>query len=988
MSLQHLLTRLILLCVCPLILLSIFLAALSVLSKQDQRNSEAANLAKNFAVAVDQHLQARISALHMLAQSSLVDDSAKWKDFYREAQGFRQGFGSHVILADPQMHMLVNTRAPFGARLPSLPSSKGRAAAPTALETGKPAVGDIVFGPVAREPLVAIAVPAVREGKVVYLLLTTMETRQFQSRLEQVSLPAGWSLSLLDGNAAAIAGRIPPGINTKTDVDASGRFVVKSNLSSWSVVVEIPRSLYRQSLIEAAAALAVVIFCAALISLLGGLLVSRRLAKAVKSLAEPSTAGTPLPDIAEIAAARRLLDDAAEKQKSAGARLKESEERYRSFFTYSNDAVLLTAPDGRILQANPEACRIFGRTEDEICALGRAGLVDPSDPRVGPAFEERDRTGRFKGELNMLRRDGTSFPAEISSAVFADQNGNLRTSVIIRDMTEHRQALEKLAKSEERIRFALETSRIGAWDLDLVDHTALRTPLHDRIFGYADLLPEWTYERFLDHVHPEDRKRVDDAFQHAVATGQDWEFVCRIFRKDGQVRWIWAAGRHSLDDAGALRRMAGIVQDITDKKQAEEEILRLNDRLRYLIEVIQRLSSTQSLEEIAEAVRTGARRLVGADGATFILRDNGECLYMDEDAITPLWKGRRFPLAHCISGWAMLHRETVIIEDIFQDDRIPHDLYEKTFVKSVTIVPVRFADPYGAIGLYWGRKTRPGDDELLLIRTLANATSIAMENVRAYRELEMRVRERTAELAEANLRLQELDRLKSMFIASMSHELRTPLNSIIGFTGIILMGMSGEISPVQRKQLGMVRNSAKHLLDLINDVIDVSKIEAGKTELIIEPFDLAELALDVKDSFAVAAADKGLCLEWSADGKADVSSDRRRVRQILMNLVGNAVKFTEKGTVEIALLKAAGGFRMSVRDTGVGVEPSDMEKLFQAFSRIHIQGRPVVEGTGLGLYLSRRIAQLLGGEITAESEPGQGSRFTLFLPQHYPGVKT
>jgi signal transduction histidine kinase len=119
-----------------------------------------------------------------------------------------------------------------------------------------------------------------------------------------------------------------------------------------------------------------------------------------------------------------------------------------------------------------------------------------------------------------------------------------------------------------------------------------------------------------------------------------------------------------------------------------------------------------------------------------------------------------------------------------------------------------------------------------------------------------------------------------------------------------------------------------------------------------------------------------------------VSSDRRRVRQILMNLVGNAVKFTEKGTVEIALLKAAGGFRMSVRDTGVGVEPSDMEKLFQAFSRIHIQGRPVVEGTGLGLYLSRRIAQLLGGEITAESEPGQGSRFTLFLPQHYPGVKT
>jgi PAS domain S-box-containing protein len=268
-------------------------------------------------------------------------------------------------------------------------------------------------------------------------------------------------------------------------------------------------------------------------------------------------------------------------------------------------------------------------------------------------------------------------------------------------------------------------------------------------------------------------------------------------------------------------------------------------------------------------------------------------------------------------------------------------------------------------------------------RKVAERTTKLKESQAALLNLVDDLNRKTDELAAANARLQELDSLKSMFIASMSHELRTPLNSIIGFTGIILMGMSGPISDVQKKQLTMVKGSANHLLSLINDVIDVSKIETGKVELTIETFDLSALAEEVRDSFLIAALEKRLQLELKTDGGVTITSDRRRVKQIMVNLAANAIKFTEAGTVAIRVSDTGKGVEITLRDTGIGLTQADMARLFDAFSRIHIQDRPVVEGTGLGLYLSRRIATLLGGDIRAESVPGKGSEFTLCLPRHY-----
>jgi len=163
----------------------------------------------------------------------------------------------------------------------------------------------------------------------------------------------------------------------------------------------------------------------------------------------------------------------------------------------------------------------------------------------------------------------------------------------------------------------------------------------------------------------------------------------------------------------------------------------------------------RDLDAVAEVVRHAARELVGADGATFVLRDNEQCFYRDEDAICPLWKGQRFPLQVCISGWVMLNRQATVIEDIYLDPRIPHAAYRPTFVKSLVMVPIRTLEPIGAIGTYWANHYRATPDQVEMLQALADAISVALENVQVYAELERRVDERTAQLEEANQQLQD-----------------------------------------------------------------------------------------------------------------------------------------------------------------------------------------------------------------------------------------
>lgn len=264
-----------------------------------------------------------------------------------------------------------------------------------------------------------------------------------------------------------------------------------------------------------------------------------------------------------------------------------------------------------------------------------------------------------------------------------------------------------------------------------------------------------------------------------------------------------------------------------------------------------------------------------------------------------------------------------------------------------------------------------------------------VQDITDKKKIEDEVKQKAAELEQANIKLREIDQLKSMFIASMSHELRTPLNSVIGFSSIMLKEWHGTISEEQQKDLSIILRAGKHLLALINDVIDVSKIEAGMIEVNVEGVDVFDVIAEAIDLLKKDIKDKELELQVEAIHQT-IQTDRRRLLQCVTNLMSNAMKFTEKGRVQVTAqriqnaesrIQNGGYVEISVADTGIGIKQEDMSKLFNPFVRLDSHLRSTVFGTGLGLYLTKKlVVEALRGEISVTSRHGEGSAFVLRIP--------
>ena len=488
-------------------------------------------------------------------------------------------------------------------------------------------------------------------------------------------------------------------------------------------------------------------------------------------------------------------------------------------------------------------------------------------------------------------------------------------------------------------------------------------------------------------------------------------------------------------------KFATFFKDITERKRAEEEIKQKTEDIALINSLNSAINRGESVQEIINLLSNETKRIFSSLGATiyFLSKDKDylvlQNLALPQAVLKRIERiiGAKIPEVKIRLKNEKLYSQVICSKKprLFNDresiERLMADCTENNMLKkivpkvhkllgirSVAAIPlVSEDDVLGLMDI--SRKEPFAESDLQRLQIISEqATTIfkrksAEEELTKYHEhLEEMVKERTAELEksqrdlinivedlnkatdklkDANEQLQDLDRLKSMFIASMSHELRTPLNSIIGFTTIILQDMVGEITEEQRKQLIMVKNSANHLLSLINDIIDISKIEADKLELNIKKLDVPTLVKEVKDSFSVATEEKGLKISLTLPKKLAVESDERRVKQVLVNLINNAIKFTNEGKIEIKVAKKDKEVEISVEDTGIGIKENDIGKLFKAFSQIFVEGQPRQEGTGLGLYLSKKIIALLGGGIKAESKFGKGSAFTFMLPLSYREVK-
>jgi signal transduction histidine kinase len=397
-----------------------------------------------------------------------------------------------------------------------------------------------------------------------------------------------------------------------------------------------------------------------------------------------------------------------------------------------------------------------------------------------------------------------------------------------------------------------------------------------------------------------------------------------------------------------------------------------NPSVDLLVTAVQELSLARDLETVMRIVRTAARKLTGADGATFVLRDGDLCFYADEDAISPLWKGSRFPLHTCISGWAMVNRQAVVIEDIYNDPRVPVDAYRPTFVKSLAMVPIRTQDPIGAIGNYWATRHIPDPAEMKLLQSLADITAVTLENIELYRSLEARVQERTSQLEAANKELEA-------FSYSVSHDLRAPLRSIDGYLHILLENHLDGMSETGKGFAQRVMTNAKHMNQLIDDMLAFFRM--GQKPLFKTTVPVHNLVRAVCKA-AQEAEDPTRNIDFTIQPLPSIQADTALLQQVWVNLISNAVKYTrrqERALIEIGFYEEAGEIIYYIKDNGVGFNMDYAHKLFGVFQRLHSPRE--FEGTGIGLSIVQRIITKHGGSVRAQAEEGNGATFYIALPK-------
>ena len=685
----------------------------------------------------------------------------------------------------------------------------------------------------------------------------------------------------------------------------------------------------------------------------------------------------------------------------ADTALRNSEARFRSLIENSSDEVSIVSADGSLLYESPSSNPTLGYESGEFLDKNLFELIHPDDlERVQHQFAQllQDPKQHPRDRFRLLHRDGTWRWVEAVGTNLLGEPAVQGIVVNYHDVTERVQVEAKLQASEARYRLATRATNDVIWEWDPQTNQLTWAENAQFVFGY---LPEEIGPDALwwdDRIHPEDRQRVISRLD-AFVQGSElvWQDEYRFRLKDGLYATISDHAYIERDARGQATRLIGAMSNITNRKQAEERIQRQLQQLSALRAIDIAISSTFDMKTSLNVLLDKVRSQLGASAACVLLFDRPSHMleYVAGNGFSsPLIQQTRLRVGDGLAGRAALERHAVHIPDLARTDdpslrtRLPVGEAFKAYYVAPLIAK---GELKGVLEIFHHTDLYPDTEWLEFLDALAGQAAIAIDNAqlfenlqRAKTELEHRVAERTAELHRMNIELESANRAKDEFLASMSHELRTPLNSIIGLSESLLEQRIDPLSAQQQRSLQVVASSGHHLLDLITDILDLSKIEVGKFEYrpqLVLVDDLCRSSLAFINSQAVK---KSIDVSYENDTSiVSLSADPRRLKQILINLLSNAVKFThEKGKVMLKVNTNLEQDRIefSVIDTGIGIAQEDISRLFQPFVQLDSTLNRQFDGTGLGLTLVQKLTDLHGGSVELESEPGKGSRFTIFLP--------
>ena len=633
--------------------------------------------------------------------------------------------------------------------------------------------------------------------------------------------------------------------------------------------------------------------------------------------------------------------------------LEESRRQFRDIFERSVDALLIHDGEGRIVDCNAEACRSLGYSREELVGMNvrdfATNLVRAEDrPSGEPTLWERALSGDPGAVAGVhlgehRRKDGTTFPVEVRVGPVV-YNGRRMILASARDITERKRIEKELREAEERYRRLVEQIPGIVYVEDIeTGATIYDSPRIEEILGY----PADTYKQDPHYwrkiVHPEDRETLRRAEEKALEEGK-LSLEYRVFARDSRVVWVREEGVVVRDEQGRPAFWQGLILDVTERKRAEEALHESEQRFR------------RAFDDAPIGMA-----LVGLDGR---------------------WLQVNRALCEIVG-----YPREQLLEKTFQELTHPEDLNKdlallrRLVAREIPGYQIEKRYIHASGQTVW---------VLLNVSLVADERDEPLYVIAQVQDITERKRIEE-ELKEAKEQAEAASRAKSEFVANMSHEIRTPMNGIIGMAELLL---DTPLDPEQEEYARTIRSSGEALLSILNDILDFSKIEAGRLTLERIPFEIHKEVEEVVSLMATRAHAKGLELVCFVEPGVPplLEGDPFRLRQVLTNLIGNAIKFTEKGEVVVQASLSGGGttpdeaveVRFEVSDSGIGMSEEQQRRLFQAFSQADASTTRRYGGTGLGLAISRQLVEMMGGTIGVRSSPGKGSTFhftaRFFLP--------